>query len=439
MVIISAGVVMNLILGCVCFMVAYSHGVEEKPAIVGAVAVGSPAWEKDLRAGDQIVLIDDIKRPTFDDIRPTVMSASKDEAIRFRIRGVNGAERDASLVPRRNPEDLYPLVGINPAEQLVLQKSRRPDAPPVKRESPAAKATTADGSHFRGGDRVVAATDPDNPDVVSEIAKDPRDPSGAKLDTFDFLRRQHRLRGKPMTVRIDRDGAEHDFVVEPAAHQVFPGIRFQMGRLAAIRADGPAARAALVGPAGQRGLMTGRPDQLESADKIIAVEFKDGDKVRRLVESVEKEGDVVFDPLRLGYELEKWAETAADRNVRITVLRTDTKSTTNVRVTFDMKWDPELVYSGEAILGASSPMPISGLGLAYYVDATIDAAPGNAGGLSKGDIITEVRFRDVSDKGEVTTGDWLPIKQYQGASLIAFLQRTTSPNVDFKVTRAGDD
>ena len=60
MVIISAGVVMNLILGCVCFMVAYSHGVEETPAVVGAVAVGSPAWQDDVRAGDQIVQIDDI-------------------------------------------------------------------------------------------------------------------------------------------------------------------------------------------------------------------------------------------------------------------------------------------------------------------------------------------------------------------------------------------
>src|SRR5207245_1485021 len=85
MVIISAGVVMNLILGCVCFMVAYSHGVEETPAIVGTVGVGSPAWQQDLTADTQIIQIDTVTRPTFDDIRPKVMSTAKGDSILFRV------------------------------------------------------------------------------------------------------------------------------------------------------------------------------------------------------------------------------------------------------------------------------------------------------------------------------------------------------------------
>ena len=60
-----------------------------------------------------------------------------------------------------------------------------------------------------------------------------------------------------------------------------------------------------------------------------------------------------------------------------------------------------------------------------------------AGGLAKGDVITEVRYRDVNDKGEATPQEWLPIKQHQGAYLHALIQRVPSPEFDFKVTRGG--
>jgi regulator of sigma E protease len=436
MVIISAGVVMNLILGCICFMVAYMHGVEETPALVGVVGVGSPAWEEDLRAGDQITQIDDITRPTFDDIRPRVMSTSKGEPVRFHTRGLSGLERDVNLVPRRNPEDLYPLVGINPIEQLTLKKTRRSDLPPARRNSPAAKATTTDGTHFQGADRIVAATDPENPSTVKEIAKDPRDTTGTKLDTLDYMRRQQRLRDQKMTVRVDRAGQQLDFNLEPAFSQVLPGVRFQMGRIAAVRSNGPAAKAKLVSPAGEPGIQVSRPDQPDAGDKIIAIAVQKDGKDLRFVESVEKDGDVVFDPLKLGYELEKWAETATDRTVQVTVLRTASATAkAPTRVVFEMQWDPELVFNGEMVLGASAPMPISGLGLAYYIDTTIDAAPGQ--GLAKGDVITEVRFREVDEKGAAKPDEWIPLKQYQGAYLHAMIQRAPAPEVDFKVTRAG--
>lgn len=438
MVIISAGVVMNLILGCVCFIVAYSHGVEETPAIVGVVSVGSPAWEQDVRAGQQITQIANITRPTFDDIRPEVMSAERNQPVRFVIRDRDGTEREVPIVPRRNPEDLYPLVGINPVEQLVLQKSRRHAGPPVRRGSPAYQAKAADGSQFQGGDKIVGTTDPDNPSAVKMLGTDPQDPN--KKDSQEFMRNQARLRGRPMTVRVDRDGKELDFTLAPAWTQVLKGVRFQMGRLAAIRANGPAARAVPLTPTEEgAGLQTGKPDQPEAGDKIIAVEvaLPDGTK-KRFVDVKEADADTPFDPLRLGYDLERWAETATDRRVRVTVLRPPTPTTKTVqRLTYEMVWDPALVFNGEMMLGASTPVPVSGLGLAYYVDATVDAVSDPASGFAKGDIITDVRFRDVNEKGETETGEWFPLKQHQGASLHNMMQRVSAPEIDFKVKRGG--
>jgi regulator of sigma E protease len=444
MIIISAGVIMNIILGCICFMVAYSHGVEETPPIVGGVGVGSPAWQQDVRGGTQILQIESITKPTYEDIRPTVMSAPKDGTVMFVIRDDSGATRTVHLSPRRNPEDLYPMVGIYPVSQLELQKPRRPGMTPVRKGSPADKARAADGSSFQGGDRIVACTDPSDPAKITPIPVDPRDPTGTKLDAQEFARRQFELRGKPMTVRVARGGDTHDFVLEPAYSSVVPDVRFQMGRLAAMRANGPAANAVLVAPAGEPGLQMSRPEQMDVGDKIIAIEIKKGDETIRYVDELSKEKEknvreILTDPLRLGYDLESWAQTATDRKVRLTVLRAATGAAkTGKRVTYDLQWDPSLVFNGESVLGRSSPMPLSGLGLAYYVVTTIDsAAPTSV--LARGDVITHIRYRDFNEKQELEPQKWVKLKPYQGAFLHNLLQNLPSPDVDFKVQRGGNE
>src|SRR5207249_2376904 len=59
MAIISAGVIMNVILGMACFVFAYGRGgTMETPAKIGAVLAGTPAYEAGIQAGDEIVAID---------------------------------------------------------------------------------------------------------------------------------------------------------------------------------------------------------------------------------------------------------------------------------------------------------------------------------------------------------------------------------------------
>ena len=435
MVIISAGVFMNIVLGCICFIAAYMHGVEETPAIVGTVGTGSPAWQADLRAGTQIVQIADVTRPTFDDIRPEVMGQAKGDAVLFQVREPDGTVREVHLVPRRNPEELYPTVGILPVRKLVLPKVRNGDGLPVQANTPADHARAVqDGSPFRSGDRVIAvSTDPERPGEVTAI--NPNDPTA-------FDRALHQMRGHPMTVRVDRDGTPLDFVLQPAWTQVLPGVRFQMGRVAAVRAHSPAANATPVNAPGEPELEAARFDAPGSGDRIIAIEVNAGGTRRRYVEELSPKPEagveeVLFDPLKLGFELEKWAETAADRKVRVTVLRPATPAgKTTRRTTFEMTWDPALVNTGEQSLGASGPTAISGLGLAYYVDAVVDAVAGPGALLAKGDIITEVRVPRPDGKGGTTPGKWLKIKQYQAVYLHQIFQLAAAPQVDVRVTRA---
>src|SRR5262245_27688139 len=56
--IISAGVVMIVILGCLAFIfVNMAHGDEQPVAVIGAVDSGSPAWVQGAQSGDGILLI----------------------------------------------------------------------------------------------------------------------------------------------------------------------------------------------------------------------------------------------------------------------------------------------------------------------------------------------------------------------------------------------
>lgn len=443
MVIISAGVIMNVLLGSACFMYAYSHGVEETPAIVGFVGIGSPAWQEDVRADRQITQISNINKPTFDDVKPEVMSASADDKIPFVLLDRKGQSVTVELQPRKNPDDLYPMVGISPVDQLVLQKNVRGE-PVVRANSPAAKA-----DKFQPKDRVIGTTDPDNPSTVTLLPKDPRDVTDQKYDAFEFYKRQHRLRGKPMVVRIERDGTPMDVLLEPSWTKVIPGARFQMGRVAALRKNSPAATAKAVGSENEPGLQAGKAQEAGTGDRIIALEILVEGKKRRYVEELSKETpkdveEVQFDPLRLPHVLDTWAEKASDLNVLVTVIRAASPNEkAGKRATFAMKWDADLAFNGEGISGGSSPIALSGLGLAYYVEATLASvapdSPAAKAGLQKGDSIAEMRLRDKNSKGEVKPDNWFPVKPHQGVYVHSVLQRMPEAEFDFKVKRAGSE
>jgi regulator of sigma E protease len=363
------------------------------------------------------------------------MGAAKGESILFKIKQPNGTVREAHLVPRRSPEDKYPLVGINPIHKLTLPKVRSADGSPVVKDSPAGRARAVqDGSAFQGGDKIIGVTDdPRNPTVVRPIPDN---------DPTVFDRALQQMRGLPMTVSVDRGGTPLDFPLQPDWSRRLPGVRFQMGRLAAVRFNGPAARAVAVGGNEPR-LQTTRFDAPETGDRIIAVEVADEKGRHRFVDEVNPKGEAgaveeQFDPLKLGYDLEEWAKKATDLTVRVTVLRAATdEAKTGKRTTFEMTWDPALVNSGEQPSGMSGPAAISGLGLAYYVNTVVDAAnPAAGAALARGDVIKEARPKQTDRDGTVSDGKWFKLKQYQAVYFNAVLQSSSTDQIDVKVTRA---
>src|SRR5262249_2973386 len=106
MAIISAGVIMNVIFGILCFIFVFqTHGVERTAANVGLVDPGSPAWEQGVRSGWKIVRIGDNNRPFFDDLRQKVILSGYGEEIPFTFFDPNRKQQPPdpiNLKPNRN-------------------------------------------------------------------------------------------------------------------------------------------------------------------------------------------------------------------------------------------------------------------------------------------------------------------------------------------------
>ncbi len=124
--IISAGVVMNLIFAVIFGMVAYRMGVSYTPTVVGSSSPGLSAWDVGLQTGDRIVQIGREGRPSehlrFDkDMMVQVMMTGADRDLDLLVERYAGsttpsaADREWITVHLSSPqEELHgrPMIGI---------------------------------------------------------------------------------------------------------------------------------------------------------------------------------------------------------------------------------------------------------------------------------------------------------------------------------------
>jgi regulator of sigma E protease len=208
MIIISAGVVMNVLLGCVLFIVVYYyHGVEQTPAIVGRVDPGSPMWEKGIPSGSVITDLGGIHNPVFKNLRIAVVLSDTGEKIPFTFAtyGLNGeklSERKVDLLPRLEENDPNPVVGVAPPNQLRLSARPKKDVGvlPVTRGSPAAAARAIP---LKPDEVIVATTDPDDPGKMKQLPL-----KGGLTDFNELARRLLRLEGQKLVVHVLPKGVE---------------------------------------------------------------------------------------------------------------------------------------------------------------------------------------------------------------------------------------
>ena len=255
MMIISAGVIMNIILGMGCFVAAYMHGVQERPAIVGSLESGGAAWRIGMRTDDIILRIGSREKPFFNDIRPIVMATQKKETVEIVIQHAGQSTTETLQVePLKDEGVRFPQLGIAPPNRPTLANTKQPGFKPFIPGTPAASATP----EFAGGDRIIAMTDPDNPAQITPLKLDARDPENGP-DIMDVYSRTIRLAGQPLTFRVQRKDTTIDIVVKPAFRSDL-GVRMQMGKIVALRKGGPAEKAGVLAWSEEQP-KSGRPHQ----------------------------------------------------------------------------------------------------------------------------------------------------------------------------------
>jgi len=251
MAIISAGVVMNLILGLGCFAYVFGQEREKLSSRVGAVLAGSPAFEAGLKPGDEIVGIDGRGDVGFHELLKAVSLSGQGQVIRFQVE--RPGEKEPLVVPiqpRREANGDRPSIGVRPGSSLDVADYQAPAGTP---DPP--------GLPWPGGPR--------DPAVLTILAAGPAGEAATPVATNEeFQKVSARHRDKPLELtfkprRLDgqpipKDPGEVKATVPPNRF-VDLGLRFAVEPIRSVQKGSPA-EAAGFRPGDRIVKMDGRED-----------------------------------------------------------------------------------------------------------------------------------------------------------------------------------
>lgn len=348
MIIISAGVVMNLIFAVIMAAIAYRVGVPYTPSLIGDTVAGGPAWQQGLQPGDLILkagkMTSDEPHLRYTEFQTAVALYGKDtdgKPIPLAIDRA-GQRTEMDLAPMKEPRSGFYLIGVlGPLTTKI--NSAGPFSP--------TSFLAGKSIDLKAGDKIVAV------DGVP-LAVDER--FGEPLSD-ELKLRMHAKWNQPLTLTVQRPGKKKGDeptsidVEVPAVPMKSLGIDFQPGAITAVRKGSVAEQA---------GVKVG--------DVIVAVDGKPAEQALRLPTLVASQ---------------------AGKTIEIKVRRPGSEPDATSELAFQMT-APE-----NAQFGTSTPLQsvcvLAGLGIAYEstnVVSTIDEALVGTGKIQVGDQLAQIRW-----------------------------------------------
>jgi regulator of sigma E protease len=133
MFVVSAGVIMNVILAAIFFMIVFLMGFNVPPSMVGGITTNSPAQQAGLQVGDRVRYLDGGYQHDFTKLQLNTALVKPDQPIPIVV------ERDGKFInlnvrPRRDIEEgdflimgvrpMFDLAGLNPKEWVKSENEK---------------------------------------------------------------------------------------------------------------------------------------------------------------------------------------------------------------------------------------------------------------------------------------------------------------------------
>lgn len=368
MAIISAGVIMNLIFAVIFAAIAYSLGATYKPCEIGTVLPGSPAYIADIRPGDKVVQIGEVRRDhlRFDfDLRQSI--------------ALNGPYRDMKLVLQREGQDEEIELMIRPDKDFMPQKKSSiatlgitetsiPTIPLKDFVIPGRAAARVESGQtaFEGGDSIVGLKTVDaDGNVIDQV-------EFSSIYPMKKFLRKHSAEDVIFVVKRHESTDTAEIRVGTNPLRMF-GMQMEYGAVRAIRANSPAAGV------------------FENGDVIEKIKFPNltTNESENSPKAPENEFVPIGNIMMLSHDLRMFI----GKEVEFLVTRDGAEKT--------LKVTPQVSNS---LTGTLSQLPISidelGIALEVYhkVKTVVADSPADAGGILPGDEI--LKFKAIASSKE---------------------------------------
>ena len=347
MVIISAGVVMNLVFGVLMAAWAFHSGVKYDPAVIGEVIPGDPAWKNGLAAGDKVVQVDQVKEQelSFRDMFMSVLfhglrDPKKEVELGIERQGAEIAKKFAGTTSHSDPKKgiQHLTLGLRSAAMTRISS-----------ESPVGKQIQFG---FPDSDKWIPKLQKSDVIVGVDGERLPISKHSTFPMEYALNEKMHPRLNETLTLQVEREGKTIDVEWPPVPMKSF-GLRFKPGPVVAVLADSPAAAA---------GILEG--------DQLVALDGK---------------------PIDDAFTLPLIVSALHGKSVSLTAERRD-----KTQIKLDWKV-PEnfVVSSGEGLL-APNGYELPGSGLVYLPSNVVSAAEASSlaakSGIGAGDVIKQFRF-----------------------------------------------
>lgn len=344
MVIISAGVVMNVITGILFAAAAYFYGVPYTPAIVGGVTPGGAAWAAGVQPGGLVTSVagaEENDQMHFGKMSQDIVLGGidhPDQAVEVHV-AYGSEQRQYALTPQPLPQEpKIRMIGIHGprSTQLTSKFFAFPgtSAAKVLTDADAGAEVVGWNGHPLDADSLMPIAP-----VLNEIYSDPSKPIDLDL--------------------VLTDGEKRTVTLAPQREKDF-GVRFRIGKVTAL-IDG--------GPADQAGMRLG--------DQIVSVN-----------------GDEAIDAYAL--LLRSWP---TDEPVEITVRRGNDHSAETETLTIT---PGDTLQTSAPVSQLDETIASTPLGFAYEGGTIVEQVSQPDSNLQVGDVVKEVRIRFADEKAKAS-------------------------------------